>query len=163
MAAIIAMLVTTFFVAGSPQTSYANPVVDAPMTAFDPVCAYECTDCDWDGGPLDLDGHELEESGPEDIPDASAEHEEECNGPKNCSEVHDCGVNRFASVEGMNPVWVASRMNDAEHLAMLLQEYPKEIRYNESRQAVQVFGCNETVLASLPVSETVATHLLDLN
>ena len=119
----------------------ADPLLDLPFTGTT-GCDYQCRPCGEEN-----DGHDIVQGV---LRNATAPHLENCS-PGNCSS-HVCGV-EVAQTEEIEELWFAVREAQGEHLRELLAKHEEIAYYNDERDAVQVRGCNGTVLASIPLSD----------
>lgn len=86
-----------------------------------------------------------------------SEHLEGCNAG-DCDLHSKCaGEVEFALLEG---VWDATRLADATTLHELLLTNGNAVQVNAARGAVQVLGCEQQVVLSIPVSQDIIQAML---
>jgi hypothetical protein len=60
----------------------------------------------------------------------------------------------------LEELWDELNSSDAAGIRRALELHPTQVTFNRARKAVQVLGCNDTVVGHLTLSEKVAAALL---
>ena len=141
-------------------------VVDAPWLGEDPDVAhldrllsdwgravpvtgcYDCNICGFWRNKHRVDGNPPPSGGYE------AAHVEGCNGDGTCADHETCGMTQMA--EALGEITRAVRWAESEVLAAVVDRHPEWMRINRDRQALQLVGCEGSIVASYPATSLPA-------
>ena len=130
---------------GSAQEASLASVLARPLLV--------CRGCDVCPG-----GHQLYASGSRSNGDDGADHVDECWSTGSCEDWHPisslCGGFASLDTEARAALWLAATSDDAESIRRVLADYPDALKLNSARAALQVYGCDGDIVASIPLSPT---------
>jgi hypothetical protein len=144
ISAVAAMAISATAALGlGPRQVAADPLLDTPFGRVGD-CTYQCRKC----GGEDEEKHDIVVGTKS---NAQSSHLETCN-PGTCA-AHACDADQLPS-GGLGALWFEVReAQDGSRLRELLREHREVAYYNPARDAVQVRGCNGSVMASIPLSD----------
>jgi len=128
---------------GSGEEAFLASVLAKPL--------FVCRGCDVCPG-----GHQLYSSGSRSNGSGGSDHVDECWSTGACDDWHpldpNCGGFASLDTEARAALWLAATSDDAGLIRRALAEYPDALKLNSARAALQVYGCDGDIVASIPLS-----------
>jgi hypothetical protein len=137
--------------AEEPGEEIDSPLMTRPFNAGIPKCGWCSQGCS--------SGHHEFESDQEEGPDDEGDGEHGCQEGW-CSSEHPANPGCYAAApvafnELNERVWIAAteRESSVDDLFAIFEEFGENALLNEARGAVQVRGCDNTIILSIPLTE----------
>lgn len=112
---------------------------------------FVCRGCDVCPG-----GHQLYASGSRSNGSGGSDHVDECWSTGSCDDWHpidpNCGGFTSLDTQARAALWLAAISDDEASIRRALEAYPDALKFNSARAALQVYGCEGDILASVPLS-----------
>ena len=120
---------------------------------FAVACPDKCQDIGSQGA-----SHKFAETGANYKCEPNFCHDDPSSGT--CEAYHDvCSISSLEAKRDVALIEVVVARDDELGVKTLLETYGDAVQYNKRRHAVQVFGCDGSVIAHLPVSVATAASL----
>ncbi len=127
-----------------PAVSYLDALLSEWSRAVPAMGCYDCNICGFWRNKHRVDGNPPPGGGFE------AAHVESCNKDGTCADHKKCGAVEMA--ETLGEITQAVRWAESEVLVAVVGRHPEWMRINHDRQALQLVGCEGSIVASYPVA-----------